>query len=165
MSPAGMRPPSFEKAAEQVKQQAREKQGQVREAVSKTEQGIEQVQQQVGAIKKAIGNIKNAIAQLRAQAAQNPQLKNHPTYQQRLNGYREKLKELKGVLRQREAQLEMLRKRKLQYKETLLKIAGQASSQLSTLKKRQAAQKQQQQSAQQKQKRKATKAESGKVRG
>jgi chromosome segregation ATPase len=159
--------PSFERAAEQIKKQAHEKQDNVREQMTKTDQGIEQLQQKANAIKSAIKNIKGAMAKLQAQAQQNPQLQNHPMYQQRMSAYREKLQEYQDALKKVESQTEMLRGRKQQMRVALMKIAGQASSQLAQVRRKQDAAKQQQSAQQQQQQQKKGKAkqEGGKVRG
>ncbi|MBU0975924.1 MAG: hypothetical protein ABIE03_03395 [Patescibacteria group bacterium] len=155
----------FERAADQIKTQAREKQDQVRESVSKTDQGIEQISKQLNSYRSAKKKIQGAISQLQAQAQQNPQLQNHPMYQKRMQAYKEQLSKLNAAISKAESQLEMLRGRKGYLRSALIKIAGQASSQLSMIRKRQQATKQQQQAAQDQQKRKAAKGETGKVRG
>ncbi|MDD3647819.1 MAG: hypothetical protein PHS44_04970 [Candidatus Dojkabacteria bacterium] len=155
----------FERAADQIKTQAREKQDQVRENMSKTDQGIEQISKQLNSYRAAKKKIQNAISQLQSQAQQNPQLQNHPMYQKRMQAYKEQLSKLNTAIRRAESQIEMLRGRKGYLRSVLIKIAGQASSQLSMIRKRQQAMKQQQQAAQDQQKRKAAKGETGKVRG
>jgi predicted RNase H-like nuclease (RuvC/YqgF family) len=155
--------PSFEKVADQIKTQAQEKQGQVRENIQKTEQGIEQLQQKAGAIKGAIKKVKGAIAQLQSQAQQNPQMRNHPMFQKRMNAYQEQLSQLQGNLKQVESQIEMLRNRKTTFRGMLIKIAAQAAGQLANVKKQFDANKQKQQAQQGK--RGVGKGEGGKVRG
>lgn len=157
--------PSFEQAAEQIKQQAREKQDKVREDQTKTDQGVEHIQQKANALRKAITNIKGAIAKLQAQAQQNPQVKNHPMYYKRLNGLRSQLKEYEDALVVCESQLEKLRNRKVLLRNALIQIAGQASAQLAMVRKKQDTQKQQQQAQAAQQKKKGAKEEGGKVRG
>lgn len=158
-------PQQFEKMAEQIKTQAREKQAKITKERNKTDEGLEQLKQKRKAVKTAIKNVKQAIAQLQAQADDNPQLREHPMFLQRMMAYEKQLKDYEEALKRIDSQIEMLNKRKEMLKNAFYKVSQDAMKQLATIRQRQAEQKRQKEQADAQKKKKSTKQEGSKTRG